>query len=97
MSAPSASLPLRVYGLEGVTKTQDEAITRQGVTLAEHDERLGKHDTELAVHGTMLIGNAKQISDLASLMTKVIWSLVGLSTAITVAAVTVALTVSAGG
>jgi hypothetical protein len=97
MSAAPANLGMRVYGLEGVTRTQDAAITRQALTLADHDQLLGTHTTELAVQDTKLATHTEQIGALTTLMNKVIWALVGLSTAITVSAVTIAITVGSGG
>jgi hypothetical protein len=68
----AAALPYRVYGLEGVTKTQDQAIERlhdktsrhsealaaQAVTLARHDELIGKSTENLVEVKTDVAGLA---------------------------------------
>ena len=89
-------LPMRVYALEGKTEDLDDGITRQGLSLAEHHELMAAHTTTLAVHDTKLVTNAEQISALTSLMNKVIWSLVALSTTIAASAAAIALTVGSG-
>ena len=97
MAAASVPIPMRVYALEGITATQDDAISRQGLSLAEHAELLGEHTTELAVHENRLKTNDAQITALTALTNKVIWGLVGLSLTIAGSAVTIALTIGNGG
>jgi hypothetical protein len=50
MDQESAPLPLRVYGLEGVTKTQDAAITRESKRADRHDDAIGRQAITLAEH-----------------------------------------------
>lgn len=95
--AEGLSMPFRVYALEGVSKTQDEAIVRQAVTLAEHDAAIGHNNTKLAVAVTRVDAHAKALDSLTELMNKVIWSLVGLSLTIAGSAVGIAVTVGSGG
>lgn len=83
-------IELRVYGLEGITKTQDHAITIQAKTIAEQDETLQDHTIELAVHEQRLNAHDKSLETLVGLVNKVIWALVGFSLTIAGSAVAVA-------
>lgn len=90
-------IPFRVYALEGAQKTQDEAIVRQGVTLAVHDERLNAHGETLATHTEAL---ANQRGDIVTLTTLMKWGLgvmVGFAFTVAAAAVVFALSVASAG
>lgn len=75
----AAALPLemRVYGLEGVASTQDEAITQQGLTLAQHSERLEAHGVLLAVQSNNQTTMQKSIDAAVTELVKVRWTLIG--------------------
>lgn len=67
---------LRIYGLEGITQTQDEAIAQHAVTLAEHHARLAAHDTQLAVTIVNQTALQKSMDAVVSELVKTRWTLI---------------------
>ena len=80
---------LRIYGLEGITETQDEAITQLALTTARHDERLTGHDIALAILTEQTSALVKVTATVNATLTKVMWTLIAF--AFTIAASSVAL------
>jgi hypothetical protein len=85
-------LDLRVYGLEGIVDTQDEAITKHALTLARHDERLGASEVTSAVHSEQIGALVKVTATMSTTMNKVMWTLIGSAISVTSAVLVAGLT-----
>lgn len=98
MASHASDLPrdLRIYALEGVTATQDDAIVKQGLTIAGHDEKLTAHAVSIATLDTRVSAHDRAIADLTALTNKVIWALTVFSLTIAGSAAGVILTGSGG-
>jgi hypothetical protein len=83
-------LAMRVYGLEGITDTQDSALAQLAVTTARHDERLGAHDVTLATNNeqirTLVLVTANLTSSVNKLLFAVIGSALGVAASVSIAA-----------
>lgn len=80
-------LELRVYGLEGITQTQDEALAAHAVTLAEHDTRIRATEVLAAVHTESQATMQKSLDAVVTELVKTRWTLIGFAVSVAVAAV----------
>ncbi len=67
---------LRVYGLEGIAATQDEALSQLAITTARHDERISGHDVALAILTEQTSALVKVTATVNATLTKVMWTLI---------------------
>lgn len=72
-------LELRVYGLEGIVQTQDEAITKQAITLSEHDARIRAQEVLTPVLATNQTAMQKSMDAVLGELVKTRWTLIGLA------------------
>lgn len=80
-------MPMRVYGLEGIVQTQDEALAQHAITLAKQDERLGGHDVAIGILTTQVTALVTATSTTNSTLNKVMWTLIGFAFTVAAAAV----------
>ena len=101
MSTPDFSiqenaLGFRVYGLEGASKTQDDAIVRLREGQARHSEALGNQAVTLARHDEQIASVEKAVVALSETVSKGIWALIAFAFTIAASAVGLAITLAGG-
>jgi hypothetical protein len=69
-------LDLRVYGLEGIVATQDEALGQHAVTIAEHDTRIRAQEVLTPVLASGQTALTKSMDAVASELVKTRWALI---------------------
>lgn len=85
----------RVYGLEGITKTQDAAITAQALTIAHHDEALNGREglvPQVAVNTRQIQTLTERVTELTAVVKWMVTSMVAFAFTVAATGVGVALT-----
>ena len=95
-SAQENALGFRVYGLEGQTKTIDDAIVRMRENQARHSEAIGSQAVTIARHDERIEGVEKAVVALSDTVSKGIWALIAFAFTIAASAVGLAITLAGG-
>lgn len=70
-------LEMRVYGLEGITTTQDEALAQQAIAIAEHDARIRAQEVLTPVLVSDQKAMQRSMDAIVSELVKTRWALIG--------------------
>ncbi len=86
-------LPFRVYGLEGMVKTLDEASVRQREAAARLHEAVGGQGIALAKHEVEITDTKADVAGLANTVNKMVFILIGFAFTTAASAAGVAATI----